>query len=117
MPVLAPLSVVVYSKASVISMDAAGWGALAFLAFVNSLLGFFSWNRALALGGIQRISQLQLLQPFITYAYSVAFMHESFDWLTLSVCAVVIVLVAISRSTLLTRRPAVPRHKPVSGKA
>lgn len=100
LPIVVVLSACVFSKAAVEGLNGAGWGALAFLAFVNSLLGFFSWNRALALGGIQRISQLQLLQPFVTYAYSVVFMHELFDWPTLGMCAVVILLVVVSKRTL-----------------
>lgn len=111
LPLLLPLSAIVFSKAAMVGLNGAGWGALAFLAFVNSLLGFFSWNRALAMGGIQRISQLQLLQPFITYGYAVVFMHELFDWETLTMCAVVIFLVVISKRTLT------PVRAPASGKA
>lgn len=107
LPLLLPLSGMVFSKAAMVGLSGAGWGALAFLAFVNSLLGFFSWNRALAMGGIQRISQLQLLQPFITYGYAVIFMHELFDWQTLAMCALVISLVVISQRTLtFVRVPA-----------
>lgn len=79
------------------------WGALAFLAFVNSLLGFFSWNRALAVGGIQRISQLQLLQPFFTYGYSIVLMGEAFDPLALALCVAVIALVVVSKRALAKR--------------
>jgi drug/metabolite transporter (DMT)-like permease len=81
------------------------WGALAFLAFINSLLGFFSWNRALALGGIQRISQLQLLQPFITYGYSILLMGEQFDTLALVICVAVIALILVSKQALTKRSP------------
>ncbi len=104
LPLVLPLSAIVFTKSAFVRLDGAGWGALAFLAFVNSLLGFFSWNRALALGGIQRISQLQLLQPFFTYAYSVLLMHELFDWQTLGMCAVVILLVVVSKRTLAPKR-------------
>ncbi|MGV3654754.1 MAG: DMT family transporter [Noviherbaspirillum sp.] len=100
LPLLIPLTIVVYQHSLVMSLDRTSLAALAFLAFVNSLAGFFLWNRALAVGGIQKISQLQLLQPFITYGYAVALMGESLDWLTLGVCALVIGLVALSRKTL-----------------
>jgi len=107
LPLVLPLSALVFTKEAVMNLNGAGLGALAFLAFVNSLLGFFSWNRALAMGGIQRISQLQLLQPFITYSYSVIFMHELFDFPTLGMCAVVILLVVISKRTLTPARAPV----------
>src|SRR6218665_569260 len=101
LPVLLPLSLLYFNAADFAVFGAVSWAALAFLAFVNSLLGFFSWNRALALGGIQRISQLQLLQPFFTYGYSIILMGEAFDPLALLICVAVIGLVVVSKRALL----------------
>ncbi len=103
LPILLPLSIWQFSPAQFSGFGSTQWGALAFLAFVNSLLGFFSWNRALALGGIQRISQLQLLQPFFTYAYAIVLIGETFDVVTLVVCFAVIALVIVSRQSLAKR--------------
>lgn len=97
LPILLPLSWWQFDAGQLADMGAVQWGALAFLAFVNSLLGFFSWNRALAMGGIQRISQLQLLQPFFTYGYAVLLMGEAFDALALLICTAVLGLVVLSR--------------------
>lgn len=105
-PVLLALSVWLWDAATwtgLGGMGAVQWGALAFLAWVNSLLGFFTWNRALALGGIARISQLQLLQPFLTYGYSLALMGEAFDPWALAVCAAVMALVLLSKRALAGR--------------
>lgn len=101
LPVLLPLSLLYFNAADFAGFGSVSWAALAFLAFVNSLLGFFSWNRALALGGIQRISQLQLLQPFFTYGYSIILMGEAFDPLALLICVAVIGLVVVSKRALL----------------
>jgi drug/metabolite transporter (DMT)-like permease len=103
LPILATLSIWQFDVAQFEHFGSVQWSALAFLAFINSLLGFFSWNRALALGGIQRISQLQLLQPFFTYAYSIMLMGESFDPLALVVCVAVIALVVVSKRALSKR--------------
>lgn len=103
LPLLLPLAVLTYDHAAFMSLGHIQIGALGFLAFVNSLLGFFSWNRALAVGGIQRISQLQLLQPFFTYGYSIVLMNESLDWLALGICVAVIGLVVLSKKTLARR--------------
>ena len=103
LPVLVPLSLLNFSAGDFGGFGNVQWGALAFLAFVNSLLGFFSWNRALAIGGIQRISQLQLLQPFFTYAYSIVLMNEPLDALALVICIAVIGLVVLSKRTLARR--------------
>lgn len=103
LPVLLPLSLLNFNAGDFSNLGSMQWGALAFLAFVNSLLGFFSWNRAMALGGIQRISQLQLLQPFFTYAYSIVLMGEVFDPLALLICIGVIALVVVSKRSLKRR--------------
>ncbi|WP_263260530.1 DMT family transporter [Pseudomonas sp. RIT-PI-S] len=97
LPVLLPASLWLYDGQTLANLSGQGIVALLFLAWVNSLLGFFSWNRALALGGIQRISQLQLLQPFFTFAFSIFLMGESWNWLTPVVCGVVIVLVWLAK--------------------
>lgn len=99
LPILLPASLWLYDGETIANLPDIGVAALLFLALINSLLGFFSWNRALALGGIQRISQLQLLQPFFTFAFSILLMGESWNWLTPIVCALVIVLVWLAKRT------------------
>jgi drug/metabolite transporter (DMT)-like permease len=39
------------------------WGAIAFLAWISSILGYVGWYWALARGGIARIGTIQFLQP------------------------------------------------------
>ena len=99
LPVLLPASLWLFESNTIAHLPGTGVAALLFLALVNSLLGFFSWNRALALGGIQRISQLQLLQPFFTFGFSIWLMGETWNWLTPLVCAIVIILVWLSKRT------------------
>ncbi|MBC7682429.1 MAG: DMT family transporter, partial [Ferruginibacter sp.] len=41
------------------------WGGFAYLAVFSQWLGFFAWYRGLALGGTVRVSQVQLVQPFL----------------------------------------------------
>lgn len=73
------------------------WLVFLYLALVSQLIGFFFWNAGLALGGIARVGQTQLLQPFITIAASAWLLHESIDGKTLIVAALVVVTVAIGR--------------------
>jgi drug/metabolite transporter (DMT)-like permease len=40
------------------------WLSLLYLGLVSSLLAFCAWVKGLAIGGIARVGQLQLLQPF-----------------------------------------------------
>lgn len=97
LPLLLPASVLLYDHQVMTGLPSEGLWALGFLAFINSLLGFFSWNRALALGGIQRISQLQLLQPFFTYVFAIILMGEIWNWVTAGVCALVVGLVWLAK--------------------
>jgi drug/metabolite transporter (DMT)-like permease len=46
--------------------SAAAWGAFGYVSAISMFLGFFAWYRGLALGGIAQVSQIQLLQPFLT---------------------------------------------------
>ncbi len=58
-------------------------------------LGFFAWYRGLALGGTVRVSQVQLVQPFLSMLFAVPLLGETLDALTpgfgLAVIAVVFV--------------------------
>jgi drug/metabolite transporter (DMT)-like permease len=42
------------------------WLAFAYLALVSQLIGFFAWYAGLAMGGVGRVGQVQLLQVFMT---------------------------------------------------
>lgn len=42
------------------------WLGFGYVALVSQYLGFFFWYRGLAQGGVARVSQVQLLQPFLT---------------------------------------------------
>ena len=97
LPVSLPWSVWVYTPGSLSQLPTIGWSALLYIGLVSSLLGFFAWNKALALGGVARISQVQLLQPFLTYGYSIVLLGESWNWLTAIVCALVIGVVWLSK--------------------
>ena len=44
------------------------WLGLLYVALFSQWIGFFAWNAGMAMGGIARVSQVQLLQPFITFA-------------------------------------------------
>ncbi len=54
------------------SIPALAWWAFAYLALVSQLIGFFAWYAGLAMGGVPAVSQVQLLQIFMTVAASSA---------------------------------------------
>ncbi|OUR65983.1 EamA family transporter [Methylophaga sp. 42_25_T18] len=47
-----------------------------YLALISQLFAFFAWYKGLALGGIARVSQTQLLQPFVTAFASAVLLNE-----------------------------------------
>jgi drug/metabolite transporter (DMT)-like permease len=54
-------------------------GAFFYLALVSQFSGFFAWYRGLALAGVARVSQIQLLQLFMTVIAAVFLIGEKFD--------------------------------------
>ncbi len=73
------------------------WLSLIYLALVSQWLGFLFWYKGLALGGIARVSQIQLLQPFITILASVLIVGEWLDVRTLLFAGLVVIIVALGR--------------------
>jgi drug/metabolite transporter (DMT)-like permease len=63
-------------------VQSASWLGFAYVALFSMWLGFFAWYRALALGGTVRISQVQLLQPFLSIVAAVPILGESVDTAT-----------------------------------
>lgn len=52
------------------AVSSSAWLALAYLGVFSMFLGFFAWYHGLALGGIPRVSQVQLIQPFLTILWA-----------------------------------------------
>jgi len=94
---LVPLTVVLGDVTAFQNLPMQGWLAFAFLALINSLVGFFFWYRALAIGGVPKISQIQLLQTFFTFGFAALWLNETIT-LTMILCLIAtIVVVWISK--------------------
>ncbi|MDN4174376.1 DMT family transporter [Nocardioides sp. SOB77] len=77
------LSVPVMSVLTLVALDrqpASGtptqWAAFAYLGVVSMFLGFVAWYRGLALGPMAQVSQVQLVQPVLTLAWSALLLGE-----------------------------------------
>ena len=86
------------------------WSGFAYVAVVSMWLGFLAWYRALAMGGTVRISQLQLLQPFLSMLAAAALLHEVLDATTLLFAGAVLAVVFVAR-----RMPVHDAPHPVPG--
>ncbi len=70
---------IIYAPETLSGMPVEGYASFLYLALVSQLFGFFVWYKGLAMGGIARVSQAQLLQPFITLFVSALFLGEVID--------------------------------------
>jgi drug/metabolite transporter (DMT)-like permease len=82
------------------------WLALLYVAVFSQWVGFFAWNAGMAIGGIARVSQVQLLQPFVTFALAATFNGETITPQILLFAAAVVATVAISTRTRGQPAPA-----------
>jgi drug/metabolite transporter (DMT)-like permease len=73
------------------------WWAFAYVAVFSMWLGFFAWYRGLALGGAVRVSQVQLVQPFLSLLFAVPLLGEEIDLLTLCFALAVIATVFVGK--------------------
>ena len=71
---------------------ASAWVGFAYASVFSMWLGFFAWYRGLALGGVVRVSQVQLVQPFLALLFAVPVLGERLDALTV-VCSLAVIAV------------------------
>ena len=83
---------------------APAWAGLVYVSFISQFFAFFVFNAAMAMGGVARVGQMMLLQPFVIVALSVPVNGERFDASTLLYAAAVVVTVIVGQRMRVTRR-------------
>ena len=73
------------------------WLGFLYVSLFSMWIGFFFWYRGLATGGVARVGQTQLLQPFFTVLLAALMLDEALTWKTIGFAVAVIVTVAIGR--------------------
>lgn len=73
------------------------WLGLAYVSIFSMLVGFVFWYRGLALGGIAKVGQLQLLQPFFGLALAGLLLHEPVAMTMVAATAVIVLCVVGAR--------------------
>lgn len=94
LPITLPLAA--YSWPSAPLRSSAWWG-FAYVGVFSMWLGFFAWYRGLALGGTVRVSQVQLVQPFLSMLVAVPLLGEKLDAVTVGFGVAVIATVFIGK--------------------
>jgi drug/metabolite transporter (DMT)-like permease len=73
------------------------WGGFAYVTLFSMWIGLFAWYRRLAMGDVTRVSQVQLLQPFIALLAGVPILGERLDATTVGFALAVIAVVFVGR--------------------
>lgn len=90
------------------------WWAFAYLAVFSMWLGFFAWYRGLAIGGAVRVSQTQLVQPFLSLLMAVPLLGERLDGVTLGFGLAVVATVFVSKKLTIHKPPTTPHAHPLN---
>jgi drug/metabolite transporter (DMT)-like permease len=80
------------------------WAGLAYVALVSQYTAFFVFNAGLAMGGIARVGQMTLLQPFIIVALAWPINGEPISAETLGFAAAVVATVLLGQRARVGRR-------------
>ena len=92
---------------------ASAWGGFAYVTLFSMWLGFFAWYRGLALGGTVRVSQVQLVQPFLALLAAVPLLGERLEPATVAFSLAVIATVFLGRRMPVSPpSSATPRTSP-----
>ena len=104
LPLTVPVSLLYWPEGPV---KVSAWGGFAYLSLFSMWLGFFAWYRGLALGGTVRVSQVQLVQPFLALLFAVPLLGETLEPMTVFFSLAVIATVFLGKRMPvdLGRRP------------
>ena len=94
LPITLPVALVTWPSMPV---KASAWGGFLYVSVFSMWLGFFAWYRGLALGGTVRVSQVQLLQPFLSMWFAVPILGEKLDAATVGFSLAVMATVFLSK--------------------
>jgi len=101
---LAALATYVLWPADIAHASTSSWSGLAYVGLVSQYTAFFVFNAAMAIGGIARVGQIMLLQPFVIVALALAINGEPIDLETLTFAAAVVATVLVGQRTRVARR-------------
>ena len=103
LPLTVPVTLLVWPAQPA---SAAAWCGFLYVSLFSMWLGFFAWYRGLAQGGVMRVSQMQLLQPFLALLFAVPILGERLDAVTVGFALAVVAVVFIGRRMPADQRAA-----------
>lgn len=103
MPIILPATIVLLWRHGMHGSPMA-WVSFGYVSLFSMFIGFFFWYRGLALGGIARVGQVQLIQPFLTLLGSALLLGEVLEADNFLFALVIIAVVAIGRKMPIGRQ-------------
>lgn len=103
MPIVLPVTIVLLWRHGMQASPMA-WVSFGYVSLFSMFIGFFFWYRGLALGGIARVGQVQLIQPFLTLLGSALLLGEALEADNFLFALVIIAVVAIGRKMPIGRQ-------------
>ncbi len=80
------------------------WLGFGYVSVISQFFAFFAWYQGLAIGGVARVSQIQLLQPFLTILASALLLGEAIAPFTIGAATLVAATVALGKKAAIKRR-------------
>lgn len=99
LPLLIVLTAIILVIGGVPTGSGDAWLSFLYLGAVSMLIGFFPWYRGLALGGVARVGQIQLVQPVMSLVWAALMLGEHISFGTAIASLLVIASAALSRLT------------------
>ncbi|WGT62667.1 DMT family transporter [Variovorax paradoxus] len=112
LPVTLPATLLLWPQEPIATT---AWAGFVYVGVFSMWIGFFAWYRGLAMGGALRVSQTQLLQPFLSILASIPLLGEPLDVVTLGFAAAVVCTVVLGKR--LSQSQAAPAVSPRSARA
>ncbi|MGD9945779.1 MAG: DMT family transporter [Burkholderiaceae bacterium] len=82
----------------------AHWLSFAYISLFSQLIGFFAWYGGMALGGVARVSQVQLLQLFFSLIFAASLVGERVGALTWLTAGIIVAILVVARGAPIRSR-------------
>jgi drug/metabolite transporter (DMT)-like permease len=102
LPVTLPLTLLLAPKVSAATSPQA-WASFIYLGLMSQFIGFFAWYQGLAVGGVAKVGQVQLLQIFVTILASAALLGEAITLRAIVFACLVVATVWFGRRAAVAR--------------
>lgn len=100
LPLVIPLTILNFDVTHLIQVANESFVSIllfAFLCLFNNLIGFFFFYEGLGIGGVARVSQVDLFRPFFTFFFSAVFLGETMTFLAIFFLFLIIGIVYLSK--------------------